>query len=65
MHRVYEIFEVLPNGLPQRATRVEFAKVALQGLAKRTTNECFAVDARTHQVVMQLNVAPAKLRRIS
>ena len=68
MHRVYEIFEVPPNGSPQRVTvvsGVEFAKVALQGLAKRTTNECFAADAKTRQVVMQLNVPAAKrLRRI-
>jgi len=67
MHRVYEIFEVLPNGSPRRLTVVtglEFAKVVLQGLAKRTSNECFAADAKTRQVVMQLNVAPAKLRRI-
>jgi hypothetical protein len=64
---VYEIFEVPPNGSPQRVTvvsGVEFAKVALQGLAKRTSNECFAADARTRQVVMQLNVPPKKLRRI-
>jgi hypothetical protein len=41
---------------------LEFAKVALQGLAKRTENECFAADARTRQVVMQVNVAAAKLQ---
>lgn len=67
MNRVYEIFEVPPNGSPQKVTVVpglEFAKVTLQGLAKRTSNECFAADAKTRQVVMQLNVAPAKLRRI-
>ncbi len=67
MHRVYEIFEVPPSGSPQRVTvvsGVEFAKVALQGLANRTNNECFAADARTRQVVMQLNVPSAKLRRI-
>lgn len=67
MHRVYEIFEVPPNGSPQKVSvvsGVEFAKLALQGLAKRTTNECFAADAKTRQLVMQLNVVPAKLRRI-
>jgi hypothetical protein len=65
MHRVYEIFEVPRNGSPQRVTLVsglEFAKMALQGLARRTKNECFAADARTRQVVMQMNVAPAKLQ---
>lgn len=68
MNRVYEIFEVSPNGSPQKVTVVpglEFAKVTLQGLAKRTRNECFAADAKTRQVVMQLNLPPAKqLRRI-
>jgi len=59
MHRVYEIFEVMPNGTPQRVSvisGVEFVKLALQGLAKRTKNECFAADAKTRQVVMYLNV---------
>lgn len=64
MHRVYEIVEVLPSGSPQLVTVVsglEFAKVALQSLAERTHNECFAADTRTRQVVMQLNVPSAKL----
>ena len=67
MHRIYEIFEVMPNGSPQRVTVVrgwEFAKAALQRLAKDTSNECYTADAETHQVVMQMNVAPVKLRRI-
>jgi CheY-like chemotaxis protein len=65
MHRVYEIFEVMPNGTPQRVTvisGVEFAKLALLGLAKRTKNECFAADAKTRQVVMYMNVPRAKLQ---
>lgn len=67
MNRVYEIFEVPPNGSPQRVTvvsGVEFAKMVLEALAKRTSNECFAADAGTRQVVMQRNVPPAKLWRI-
>jgi len=65
MHRVYEIFEVMPNGSPQRVNVVrglEFAKAALQGFAKDTSNECYAADAENRQVVMQMNVARAKLR---
>jgi hypothetical protein len=65
MHRVYEIFEVMPNGTPQRVTvisGVEFAKVALQGLANRTKNECFVADAKTRQIVMYMNVPLAKSR---
>lgn len=67
MHRVYEIIEILPSGSPQTVSvvsGVEFAKVALQGLAKRTSNECFAADVKTRQVVMQLNIPPAKLRAV-
>jgi hypothetical protein len=59
MYREYEIVEVLPNGSVRRAVIVsglEFAKVALQKLAKRTASECFAADAKTRQVVAQMNV---------
>ena len=38
--------------------------MVLEGLARRTTNECFATDAETRQVVIQKNVPPARLRRI-
>jgi CheY-like chemotaxis protein len=65
MNRVYEVVEVLPNGSRQMVTVVsglEFAKAALEDLAKHTHDECFAVDAETHQVVMQLNVESAKLQ---
>jgi hypothetical protein len=65
LYRVYEIFEVMPNGSPQRVTVVsglEFAKLALQRLANQTNNECFAADAKTRQVVIHMNVASAKLR---
>lgn len=65
MHRVYEIFEVMPNGAPQRVSVVsglEFAKVALHELAKRTNNECFAADPKTRQVVIQMNVPRQKWR---
>ena len=69
MYRVYEILEVMPDGSTIKRSVVsglEFAKVALEALAKRTTNECLAADERTHQVVAQLNLPPAKraLQRI-
>ncbi len=67
MHRVYEVFEVSPDGSPQKVTVVsglEFAKLALEGLSKRTNNECFCADARTHQIVLQANVPPLKWRAI-
>ena len=65
MHRVYEIFEVLPNGSPQRVTVVsglDSAKIKLHELARNTGNECFASDARTHQIVAQMNVPPSRWR---
>lgn len=63
MYRAYEILEVLPDGSTVKRAAVsglEFAKVALEDLSKRTSNECIAADARTHQVVAQRNVPPAK-----
>lgn len=65
MNRVYEIFEVLPIGPPQRVTVVsglEYAKARLHELATKTANECFASDARTHQIVALINVPPSKWR---
>src|SRR5437879_12636122 len=65
MYSVYEIFEVLPDGSTLRISRVsglEFAKLALQQLAEHTRNECFVADARTRQVVAQLNVSQEKRR---
>lgn len=65
MNRVYEIFEVLPNGSPQRVTVVpglEYAKARLRELATNTANECFASDARTRQVVALINVPPSRWR---
>ncbi len=54
MYSVYEIFEVLPDGSTLKFSRVsglEFAKLALQELAKRTRNECFVSDTKTRRVV--------------
>ena len=65
MYRLYEVIEVLPNGSRQMVTvasSLEAAKAALQTLAQRTHDECFAVDRTTRQIVMQMNVSRAKLR---
>jgi hypothetical protein len=42
----------------------EAQRNALQELAKRTRNECFVADARTRQVVAQLNVSQGMWRAI-
>src|SRR5215469_14083199 len=65
MDRDYEIYEVLPDGSVVRIARVhglEFALVRLRELAKHTSRECFAADAKTRQVVGQMNVPSAKRR---
>jgi hypothetical protein len=69
VYRSYEILEVLPEGCSVKRAVVrglEFAKVTLEDLSTRTTNECIAADEITHQVVAQRNVPPAKqaIRRI-
>jgi hypothetical protein len=63
VYRSYEILEVLPDGSSVKRAVVrglEFAKVTLEELSTRTTNECIAADEITHQVVAQRNAAPAK-----
>jgi len=69
VYRSYEIVEVMPDGSTVKRALVrglEFAKVTLEDLSQRTANECIAADERTHQVVAQMNIPPAKrtLKRI-
>lgn len=69
VYRSYEIVEVMPDGSPVKRTvalGLEFAKLTLEDLARRTSNECIAADEKTHQVVAQMNIPPAKrsLKRI-
>jgi len=63
VYRAYDIFEVMPDGFTIKRAAVsglEFAKLSLEELSKRTTNECFAADGYTRQTVMQMNVPVAK-----
>lgn len=69
MYRSYEILEVMPDGSPVKRSVVnglEIARVTLENLSQRTSNECIAADERTHQVVAQMNLPPVKrtMRRI-
>lgn len=46
---------------------LEFAKLALEELARRTRNECLAADRNTHQVVaqgLQFSLLPHAVKRI-
>src|SRR5437667_2818153 len=47
-------------------TGLEFAKLSLEELSKRTSNECFAADRNTHQVFAQMNMplAGRSIKRI-
>jgi hypothetical protein len=65
MQRQYDIYEVLPSGPALKVatvTGLEFAQRRLQALAKHTTSECFAMDAKTRQIVAQMNVPRTKWR---
>lgn len=65
MYRTYEIFEILPDGSPRKRDLVsglEFGKSRLDGLARRTNNECLAADSDTRQIVAHRNVPPPKWR---
>lgn len=63
MYRVYEIFEVPPSGSRRKVAVVsglESARARLHEFANNSPNECFAADARTHQIVALMNVPPAR-----
>lgn len=63
MYRAYDIFEVMPAGSTIKRAAVsglEFAMLSLEELSRRTTNECFAADRYTRQIVAQMNVPLAK-----
>ena len=63
VYRAYDILEVMPDGTTiKRATvsGLEFAKLSLEELSGRTTNEWIAADRYTHQIVAQMNVPLAK-----
>jgi len=63
----YEIFEVLPTGSALKITIVSGLPYAMQTLrehAKQTKNECYVTDAKTRQVVAQLNVPRAQWRTV-
>ena len=67
MHRNYEIFEVLPDGSPQRvavASGLESAKLKLHDLSNHSRNECYVVDPGTHQIVVHMNVPPTKWQAV-
>jgi hypothetical protein len=63
VYRAYDIFEVMPDGFTIKRAAVsglEFAKLSVVELSRRTANECIAADRYTHQVVAQMNVPLAK-----
>lgn len=62
MGRQYGILEVLPNGSALKISVVsglEYARSTVRELAKHRSNECYAEDTETRQVVAQMNVPRA------
>ena len=65
MERKYEIFEVLPNGSALKigvVSGLQNACLTVQELANHTTNECYAEDKETRQVIAQMNVPRTNLQ---
>lgn len=58
MEQEYEIFEQLPDGSPVwrgRAAGLPSVRSKLEELARKTTNECFAMYLPTKEIVARLN----------
>jgi hypothetical protein len=53
MERDYEIFERLPDASVRCLGRVQ----VLEARGKQTTNECFAMNTRTREIIARVNVA--------
>lgn len=65
MERTYDIFEVLPNGSAFKVNVVsglENARLTVREMANHTSNECYAEDTETRQVIAQMNMPRTKLQ---
>jgi hypothetical protein len=58
MERDYEIFERLPDASVRCLVRVHgtlHVRTVLEARGKQTTNECFAMNIRTREVIARVN----------
>lgn len=62
MNREYEIFERLPDASLRCLTRVQgtlHVPKVLEQWGKQTTNECFAMNVRSREIIARVNEKPA------
>jgi hypothetical protein len=58
MERDYDIFERLPDASVRCLTRVHgtlHVRQILEARGKQTTNECFAMNIRTREIIARVN----------
>jgi hypothetical protein len=58
MERDYDIFERLPDASARCLVRVHgtlHVRTVLEARGKQTTNECFAMNIRTREVIARVN----------
>jgi hypothetical protein len=67
MERDYDIFERLPDASLRCLVRVHgtlHVRTVLQERGKHTTNECFAMNTRTREVIARVNDNVASLANL-
>ena len=63
MNREYDIFERLPDASVRVLIRVlgtRHVPSILEARGKETTNECFAMNIRTREIIARVNDKPAQ-----
>ncbi len=63
MNREYEIFEKLPDASVRCLTRVNgtlHVPKVLEQLGKQTTNECYAKNVRSREIIARVNEKPTQ-----
>jgi len=61
MDAEYDLFEVLPGGVPRWRSCVvgrERALAALEVMGRQTLNECFATELGTETILARVNINP-------
>jgi hypothetical protein len=65
MDRDYDIFERMPDASVHCLVRVHgtlHVRSVLEARGKQTTNECFAINIRTREVIARVNDKPSTNR---
>lgn len=67
MDREYDVFEKLPDSSLRCLTRVygtQHVPRILEERAKQTTNECFAMNIRTREIICRVNDKVARRSKL-